>query len=430
MVRFLPSKRLFITSVIVTLFILWIYIYIPKSKYIGFPELREDIPIHKNTSIPIPIKKTIPTPPTSNHRYLSYQPPGNGWNNQRIAFEHAVVFSRLLNRTLLAPPMAPFKHIKRGYKRKPGAPILTYIAYNQLRGDQLIPMDSIIDFQHLSQLVQVEASTGSHMEFVEKNSALSWRRVCHSAGYGFWMDRSPRSEREKEILSKQKFKSYHNWVHRCTQEKGKKPPYIRFLLDELQGAEEDILYFEEATLFTIELRFFEKKNSIAAQAWISNYIRYHPDILKTATNVQNYLLSEYPNGYNAIHVRQKERWDVYVAEFWLKRLNQFRVPTNLTIYVATNQDNLTFFEPFIAAGYKLVFRGEVEQLFKLDYPEMVMGDVIGMSEQIVCEKANLFVPSIGSTFSEFISRERHELKQRDGLFTQGYHFVWAEHSID
>ena len=39
-------------------------------------------------------------------RYLSYQPLGNGWNNQRIALKNTMVPAKLLNRTLLIHPLA------------------------------------------------------------------------------------------------------------------------------------------------------------------------------------------------------------------------------------------------------------------------------------------------------------------------------------
>ena len=57
-------------------------------------------------------------------KYLSYQPPGNGWNNQRVALENAIVMAKLLNRTLLLHPMAPHDKgalYKAGAKQPPEA---------------------------------------------------------------------------------------------------------------------------------------------------------------------------------------------------------------------------------------------------------------------------------------------------------------------
>ena len=343
------------------------------------------------------------------------------------------MFSRLLNRTLLAPPMAPHLPGKKYTQQAPGDPNIGYRVYNELRGDQLIPMDSIIDFQHLSQLVQVEASTGSHMEFVERNSALSWRRVCHSAGYGFWMDRSPRSEREKEILSKQSFNLLPDWLNKCRNEeervlRGDKRPFVRFLLDELSSATEEIIYFEEGTLFGISVRFLEREDAITAQQWIASYIRYHPQIVRVAEGVVRHLLAENPEGYNSVHVRRNDRLNKYKADFWLDRVrNVFNTSTLLPLYVSTDEANLTFFGPFRDAGYRLVFRQNLDSLFTLRDTGESRRDIEGMSEQIVCARAAAFVPSIKSTFTTLISRMRNELPRRDGVFTFGYYFEWAEH---
>ena len=375
----------------------------------------------------------IPTAPTGNHRYLSYQPPGNGWNNQRIAFEHAVVFSRLLNRTLLAPPMAPHLPGRRYSGQAPGDPNIGYRVYNELTADQLIPMDSIIDFQQLSQLIQVQASTGSHVDFLDRNSGVSWRRVCHSPGYGFWMDRRSRSEGEREMLSGQKFHVMSDWLNKCGEEKerlarGYKRPFIRFLLDELYNATEEIIYFEEGTLFGIEFRFIERENAILAQHWLAEYVRYHQQIAEVADEVVQYLRKEYSGGYNSVHVRRNDRYSKYGAEFWLNRvMTEFNIPTLLPLYVSTDEVNLTFFDVFREAGYTLVFRQNLKSLFTLVDTGESRKDIEGMSEQIVCARAEAFVPSIQSTFTTLILRMRNEVPEKDGVFTNGYYFVWAEH---
>ena len=395
----------------------------------------------QTTPIPITLRTShasthIPTAPTGNHRYLSYQPPGNGWNNQRIAFEHAVVFSRLLNRTLLAPPMVPHLPGRRYIGQAPGAPNIGYRVYNEVSRDQLVPMESIIDFRLLSQLIQVEASLGSHAEFLERNAGLSWRRVCHSGGYGFWMDRRPRSEGEKEILSKQSFHEMSDWLNKCSEERerlkrGDKRPFVRFLLEELYNATEDIVYFEEGTLFGIDVRFLQREHAISAQQWLADSVQYHPQIVSVADKLIRHLRSEYPDGYNAVHVRRNDRFGKYGADFWLERVkNEFSIPTLLPLYVSTDEDNLTFFDTFREAGYELVFRQNLDSLFTLRDTGESKRDIEGMSEQIVCARAEVFAPSIRSTFTALILRMRNELPKRDGVYTNGYYFVWAEHFIE
>ena len=346
------------------------------------------------------------------------------------------MFSRLLNRTLLAPPMAPHLPGQRYKGQGPDDPHAGYKVYNELSSDQLIPMDSIIDFRRLSQLIRTRANPGRHLEFLASLSDLSWSRVCHSSGYGFWMDRRPRGEREEEMVSSQTFHVMTDWLGKCSEEKrefdrGVKRPFIRFLLDELSETEEDIIYFEEGTLFGIDFRFQELQNAVTAQSWIAESIKYHPQIMKVADSVERYLLAENTDGYNAVHVRRNDRNSKYSSEFWLRRVREeFKIATGLPLYVSTDETNLTFFDTFRVAGYSLVFRQNLRNLFELGDTGASRMDIEGMSEQIVCARANSFVPSMRSTFTTLILRMRDELPERDGVFLTGYYFYWAGHFTD
>ena len=392
---------------------------------------------HSPSNLTLPTLTTNSTRSTrlSPYRYLSYQPPGNGWNNQRIAFEHAVIFSRLLNRTLLVPPMAPHLPGRRYTGQAPNGSYTGYKVYNELPADMLIPMDSIVDFKLLSRLVQVRANAGRHVEFLGALRDLLWRRVCHSPGYGIWVDRAPVSAEEKGVVAAQSFNQKADWMNKCEGEKerfegGEKLPFVRFLLDEFWNATEDLIYFEEGTLFAVDFRFLSLEDTATAQRWISDYIRYHPQILRVGQSVAAHLRSEYGGGYNAVHVRRNDRFLRYGPELWLDRVrNEFSIPKSKLLYISTDEENLTFFKTFKDSGYSLMFREDIPQLFSLQGTGVSRRDVAGMSEQIVCSLADQFVPSQRSTFSTLIRRMRNELSRRDGVFVQGYYFVWANHFV-
>ena len=123
--------------------------------------------------------------PVGGIKYLSYQPPGNGWNNQRVALENAVVLAKLLNRTLVVHPMAPHD---KGALFKAGAHP-GYVSYNHLKQSDLVPLSVFLDLKLLSQIVSVQEVVMSHHQFYHDFGQLSWRNVCHSMGFGYWMDR-------------------------------------------------------------------------------------------------------------------------------------------------------------------------------------------------------------------------------------------------
>ena len=128
-------------------------------------------------------QKTMENAP--NHRatkLLSYQPPGNGWNNQRIALENALVLARLLNRTLVVHPLSPHdlgSRLKAG--RHPG-----YVSYNMLNDSDLLPLSQFMDLDLMNQLVPVIEVNTSHPKFIREYSHLRWKNVCHSTGFGYW----------------------------------------------------------------------------------------------------------------------------------------------------------------------------------------------------------------------------------------------------
>ena len=130
--------------------------------------------------------------PVKGMKYLSYQPPGNGWNNQRVALENAIVMAKLLNRTLIVHPMAPHD---KGALFKAGAHP-GYVAYNHLKQSDLVPLSVFLNLKLLSQLVPVQEVVTSHHQFYRDFGQLSWRNICHSMGYGYWMDQQPNTVEE------------------------------------------------------------------------------------------------------------------------------------------------------------------------------------------------------------------------------------------
>jgi len=115
-------------------------------------------------------------------KYLSYYPGGGGWNNQRIAFENAVVLAKLLNRTLIVHPLAPHQELcrlqLRGYKNK----------YNIIPTGKLLPLSRVVDLKLLSKLFPVKEITSNHVELQKRYNHSRWARVCHNGQVGRWVD--------------------------------------------------------------------------------------------------------------------------------------------------------------------------------------------------------------------------------------------------
>ena len=361
-------------------------------------------------------------------KYLSYQPPGNGWNNQRIALENALVLAKLLNRTLLVQPLAPHGLGNRLKKAKmPG-----YKAYNLLPTSDLLPLSEFLDLDLMSEVVPVREIVTSHPEFVGDYSHMTWRNVCHSPGNGFWVDQRPQTPAQEDYLIRQKFLSLGRvWQTRCSDKERSKSwskghPVIRYVSD-LRETRSDILYFERGTLFGMHIRFISMEGAMEAQSWVVDHVHYNRYVWSTVRKVAGTIGPD----YNAIQVRRKNHMDSKLPpSFWMDRMEMKNFSMTVNSYVATNDNSKDWFKPFVAKGYQLFFSVDLKKY--LSFPEKkksVQADFLAIHEQSICIQASKFVGSPASTFTAFILRHRGDVRWRNGLMVDTLHTYWIGHQI-
>ena len=404
-------------------------------------------------------KDCPPSPPrlpaASNHqsqlhtKYVSYQPPGNGWNNQRIVLENALVLAKLLNRTLVVHPLSPHElgnRLKHRYH-------FGYAAYNALNISDLLPLSRFLDLSLLSKVIPVAEVKTTHAQFLRDFSNMTWKRICRSPGYGFWVDQEPQWAEEVELLAKQKFSSLGRvWRERCREERDRyeryqknsqhqlqddasqsvsspsspASPMVRFVSD-LAKDPSEMLYFEEGTLFGMQIRFTTRERTLEAQNWVVDHIRYNAAVWKRVGGVIDRLGGQ--KKYNAIQVRRGDHMDRnLVQSFWIEKMIQNNFSKEMPVYVATYNADPHWFQPFLDEGFKLYFSVNFTDVLSFpDIKETVRNDLLGIHEQCLCEAALHFVPSPASTFNALILRHRGEVRERDGLMTETLHTYWIKH---
>ena len=390
---------------------------------------------------PAPSSVQLFAPRTTGHvqptsRYLSYQPPGNGWNNQRIVLENALVLAKLLNRTLVVHPMSPHElgnRLKLRYH-------FGYAAFNALNVSDLLPLSKFVDLSLLSTVVPVVEVKTSHPQFFRDYSNLTWKNICHSPGYGFWVDQVPQLAEEVELLTRQKFSSLGRvWRERCKEEKDRyqknyldhsppPSPVVRFVSDLVEDPTE-MLYFEEGTLFGMQIRFTTYERALAAQQWVVDHVRYNSEVWERINIVIDRLGGR--RQYNAIQVRRGDHMDrKLVQSFWIERMIEKNFSKEFPVYVATNNADPTWFQPFIEEGFKLFFSVNFTDILGFsDIKKTIRNDYLGIHEQCLCEAALNFVPSPASTFNALILRHRGEVQEKDGLMTDTLHTYWIKHQL-
>ena len=357
-------------------------------------------------------------------RLLSYQPPGNGWNNQRIALENALVLAKLLNRTLVVHPLAPHdlgSSLKAG--RHPG-----YVAYNMLNESDLLPLSKFVNLGLMNRLVPVIAVNTSHPKFIHNYSHLRWKNVCHSTGFGYWVDRVPRTEEEVDLFATQKFTPFGAWRQKCPEEQERSEqdssPIVRFVSD-LADDPAEMLYFEQGTLFGIQIRFTTYEQALEAQNWVVKYVRYNEDVWKRVKKV----VAQMGHMYNAIQVRRRGHLNRKLPHsYWLDKMVEKNFSKQVPVYVATDETNLAWFKPFRKGGFKLHFAEDFIGILNFtSVSKSLRNDFLGIHEQCLCEAAVQFVPSPASTFDALILRHRGEVEMRDGLMVDTLHTYWIGH---
>ena len=371
---------------------------------------------------------------TPRRLYLTYQPPDGGWNNHRIALENALVMARLLNRTLMVHPLAShdmaISSRRKNFARWRNLEKRWGInwVYNHMAERDLVPISDVLDLQLMRSVVDVHEVKTNHKQFLVEFANFEWYYVCHSDALGFWVDAIPSvnesSTRGVEFVPNNSSRSIRACPKEIKRYRNTSKPVIRQILSELKNEHADIIYLSQDTSYKANVRLFHKEDAKLAQKWIHNNIKFSPIIYQKAFQI----LSILPQSFNAIHVRRTDHKisASMTPSHWLNSMAQKHfLKISAALYVATDELNRTWFEPFYRAGYQLYFSDE---FFNPSGRSFDM-DIKGLYEQVICIHAQLFVGSKSSSFSGFIYRSRREVMRRDGLILSHMPVGWFAHKL-
>ena len=343
-------------------------------------------------------------------KYLSYQPPAGGWNNQRIAFENAVIMAAMLNRTLLVQPLGPHDrmlNLKMQYNQSAG-----YEIYNMVPTKELVPISKLIDLERLASFLPVREITSNHNHFInEFNITCSWYRVCHNGLARAWIDKIP-------VRFKRNVPNFITYIPNF-KKRGSISKYRQFcpekiehnlavweFLPELRKRNEDMIYFEQGSLFVRSLFFTDYQRALTAQRALIDWIKPAPKVLYNVERIINSI----GKPFNALHVRRNDHktGQSLNIQYWVLQLAKANALKHSNIlYIATDETNLAWFSSLKHAGYRILFANDFEIFRQIHKNNLITGkDVIGFHEQVICSHAKIFIESYYSTFSLLIERYR------------------------
>ena len=297
-------------------------------------------------------------------KYFVYQSSG-GLSNQRIMMEMALLLGRALNRTVVVPQTGP--HTSMWWN------------FNRIPPTDMLPADQLLDAERMRSISDVLfLRVVSLKRLIEKNenqNGQTWHRI----------------ERDK------------------LAERRANPWSMDYVVSTFRDDPADVLLFAKGTMW----ENFDFSPALVDEA--RRAVRAHARLREAARRVANAL---FPAGFNSLHIRFKDEDGTNLREGFLspskdfvRRMKEF--DKALPLYVATVPRRRTspYFNGFKTAGFKLVFgdvleaRREITDIIKAVPPRM--GEtVLGLLEQLVCARAEKFLGTGFSTFSEHIRRMR------------------------
>ena len=359
-------------------------------------------------------------------RFLTYEQLNGSWTKQILQFENANVFAYLLKRTLLVPPLLPYK-----------TSIYNITDYNKVDS---FSMSEIIDFDLLSSMVklgEVNSRITNEIKIMDKYS------VCHDPRLGFWVDYIPSVENIQtwRILKEQYFyplklnlngleREYvcpgtENYADRWGPPLRVKALY-RGILTELNKRKEELIYFQGDTLDTTHIRFFNKQRAKKAQELLLFYIRFSKDVTKQTKRFANLL----GFGYTAIlanHISDTNGISTYISNE-VRRLNISN--TSMNVLVVSKSSHKPLFDVLSRLGYNLIFAEEFIRRNALLAEEVsFVMDKVHILSLLLCAYATHFIGLPGTSDLYFVEHLRlQDVGMTDGLVTDKVSVRWAKHT--
>ncbi|KAJ1422622.1 GDP-fucose protein O-fucosyltransferase-domain-containing protein [Ochromonadaceae sp. CCMP2298] len=397
----------------------------PASGSYGSFSSSASLHAHTSTDTSTP---NIPAPT----KYVTFEPDPGGWNNIRMQMELVVVFAYATGRTLVLPPDQPMYLLNKGkghqkvhsfadffpfeliQKRVSVISMEQYLAlegvtghlFNTTTGLPALPpgnktaFDATIKEQKLSMwgylrdvsecplwkamkvFVVIPPAPGVNVTLLPADVAGVYRRRLEEFGAGRearYYDQAMHDKRSIHFISLPG-KGYRILEHFYT-----------------------FLHFQDPAMDRYYKRF------------VRDYVHYIDVIFCKSALIINALRTE-GGTYSAFHIRRGEFQYKEVkipASNMLQNVGHF-VPQKL-LFIATDEKNKSFFDPF-KKDHTVRFLDDYMDLAQLRH---INPNFLGMIDQVVCTRGDIFVGTWFSTFSGYITRMRGYMGYQDSSVFYG-----------
>lgn len=362
-------------------------------------------------------------------RFLTFEPDSGGWNNIRMSLEILMVFAAVTGRTLVLPPNEPMyllgtgkgaarsfgsffplnhpelqKHVKvitmKEFIEKHGPTFLSESISEADIQRNLLPVADTCVFQPGSDLdcdkLNVHLRKHGYQPPLEAFShCFLFDETYYTRAYTKALSQD--SERIGQLCGNRTAVAYaaafskYRWIHWQASDKQYR------LLNHFYT----FFHFTNTTVGNYYKRF------------VRDFLHYKDEIYCAAGKIVH-ALENLPDGnkkvagepsFSSLHIRrgdfQYKKVKLTAGE-WVENTKHIFRPGEV-LYIATDERNKTFFEPFVKQGYQVRYLDDYYKQFELSNLDSAF---MGMIDTIVASRGRTFVGTWFSTFSGYINRMR------------------------
>eukprot|EP00548_Thalassiothrix_antarctica_P006224 CAMPEP_0194139344 /NCGR_PEP_ID=MMETSP0152-20130528/8992_1 /TAXON_ID=1049557 /ORGANISM="Thalassiothrix antarctica, Strain L6-D1" /LENGTH=589 /DNA_ID=CAMNT_0038837129 /DNA_START=325 /DNA_END=2094 /DNA_ORIENTATION=- len=383
-------------------------------------------------------------------QYLTFDPDGGGWNNIRMAMETVVGLAMAMGRTLVLPPAQGMYLLgKDRGKQNTHFSFGHFFPFDDMKeseGLDMITMETFLEETygklHYTDSSEVAYPPDNRTQWDGLNykPLKEWLRnvtyIQHMWKPGDCLAAFPASGNHKdveflenavkEVLEKDGNGNSRQYL-KSLQDKylGNPVPVdatpLERLQESLNGRSELCVYDEHMQdqlvvhfmcYHKMRVRylvhfygflFFEDwRHDLHMKRYMRDHMRYIDEIQCAAARVVE-SLRETATVFDTMHIRRGDFQfkDTRIEASEIIQNSKDVLSKDKTIYIATDETDKSFFQPFRDAGYDIKFLDDFKHVLK-----DVNTNYYGMIDQLVASKGDVFLGCWHSTFTGFIMRMR------------------------
>ena len=392
---------------------------------------------------PLRVKNGLSASP-EDRKYVVMEPDLGGWNNIRMSLEVAIVFALVTGRILVLPPHQILYLLiqnKKWEDNKSG--VEDYIDLDRIRvggGVEVMPMSEFLrDVAVPGMLFGEPFQLGEKESFETVRGRRLWDYLSIASYSRPWQPGKTYLVLNTSVLSETEIDP----TRRDAMAIPGQHRALRWYDSDM--ASQKVVFFSGnsrnrlLTLFYAYLFFPTRKEERLIKRFVRDRVRYKDEIycvggqivdqmaLIADPGMQLPVTSMLRTGYVAFHIRRgdfQHKWVKLSAEEILK-LTLSLVPdrANRVAYIASDERNSSFFEPFRAAFKKVYFLQDFWDSASVGLENLARNE-LGMVEQVVCASSDIFIGTPLSTFTGYITRMRGYMNTTvPGIYDRTFYYM-------